>query len=524
MNFIVKLFRSLWYLLWYLFAATIVLTAAIFGFARLLLPLVDDYNRDVEKFATELVGRPIKIMSLDAEWHGFSPSLVLNNVRLLSRDGSDTILQLSRARLDFDLLATASTGQVHFRRFALSGADLSLVRQKSGQVNLAGFESSQLESNHDDDTDLILQWLLTQGEISIHARNLIYQDNKTNRKRFHFSNVSFVLRNQDDRHLIDGAIGFPEKNNQEFAFALDIVGDITSGSNWSGKIYINGTNLDITRIFGVLGTNGHRVNIGNSNFEIWTDWRHAELISLQGDLALEKVRWQSGKRFTPLLLPFLQSNNGAVDTPGTVTRDASSLTEYRNIIGRFMWDKYDEGWQLIADNFVMARDSRIWPSTQFAVHYFKDRLATKQLNFRSNMVRTEDLAPLVPILFGDYKNYASLVDRLGPKGDIKNVNFRWSETDNNFSLAARLDDIGFSPIDKLPGITGISGELRSTKEGGSVTLKSLGSEFSLPHMFRWDIPVKRLRGQVDWSIDDDQITVSSSNIDLATAHIESKAV
>ena len=77
MNFIVKLFRSLWYLLWYLFAATIVLTAAVFGLARLLLPLVDDYNRDVEKYATELVGRPIKIMSLDAEWHGFSPSLVL---------------------------------------------------------------------------------------------------------------------------------------------------------------------------------------------------------------------------------------------------------------------------------------------------------------------------------------------------------------------------------------------------------------------------------------------------------------
>lgn len=524
MNFIVKLFRSLWYLLWYLFAAAVVLTAAIFGLARLLLPVVDDYNRDVENFATELVGRPIKIMSLDAEWHGFSPSLVLNNVRLLSRDGNDTILQLSRARLDFDLLAMASTGQVHFRRFALSGADLSMVRQKSGQVNLSGFESSQLETSSEDDTEVILQWLLTQGEISIHARNLIYQDNKSNRKRYHFSNVSFVLRNQGDRHVIDGAIGFPEKNNQEFAFALDVVGDITSGSNWSGKIYISGTNLDITRIFGVLGSNGHRVNIGNSNFEIWTDWRQAELISLQGDLALEKVHWQTGKRFTPLLQPFLQTDTGAGKKSITVERAQSSVTEYRNIIGRFMWDKYDEGWQLIADNFVMARDSRIWPSTQFAVHYFKDKTASRQLNFRSNMVRTEDLAPLVPILFGKYKDYASLVERLGPEGDIKNVNFRWSETDNNFGLAARLDNIGFSSIDKLPGITGLSGELRSTKQGGSLSLKTLGSEFSLPHMFRWGIPIKRLRGQVDWSIDDEQITVSSRNIELATEHIQSKAI
>jgi len=524
MNFIVKLFRSLWYLLWYLFAATIVLTAAIFGLARLLLPLVDDYNRDVEQYATELVGRPVKIMSLDAEWHGFSPSLVLNNVRLLSRDGTDTILHLSRARLDFDLLAIASSRNIHFKRFALSGADISMVRQKSGQVNLSGFESSQLETDGDDDTTAILQWLLTQGEISLHARNLIYQDNKSNRKRYHLSNVSFVLRNQDDRHLIDGAIGFPEENNQEFAFAIDVVGDITTGSNWSGKIYISGTNLDITRIFGVLGSNGHRVNIGNSNFEIWTNWRKAELISLQGDLALEKVNWKSGQRFTPLLQPFLQNKSIAPEKSITVERDHSSVTEYRNIIGRFMWDKYDEGWQLIADNFVMARGSRIWPSTQFAVHYFKDKTAAHQFSFRSNMVRTEDLAPLVPILFGKYKDYASWIDRLEPEGDFKNVNFRWSEAENNFHIAARLDGIGFSSIDRLPGITGLSGELRSTKQGGALSLKSLGSEFSLPHMFRWDIPIKRLRGQVGWAINDEQITLSSRDIELATAHFQSKAV
>ncbi|MEJ2181158.1 MAG: AsmA-like C-terminal region-containing protein [Gammaproteobacteria bacterium] len=524
MNFLVKLFRSLWYLLWYLFAACVVLTAAIFGLVRLLLPLVDDYNKDVEQYASDLVGRPIKIMSLDAEWHGFSPSLVLNNVRLLSIDGTDTILQLSRARLDFDLLAMASTRQVQFRRFALSGADISLVRQKSGLVNLSGFESSQIETGGDEDTTAILHWLLTQGEISLHARNLVYQDNKSNRKRFHFSNVSFVLKNQAGRHLIDGAIGFSKKNNQEFAFALDLTGDITSGNNWSGKIYVNGTNLDITRIFGVLGSNGHRVNIGNSNFELWTDWRNAELISLQGDLSLEKVHWQSVKRFTPLLQPLLQGNTSIPENSITIDRDRTRVTEYRNIIGRFMWDKYDEGWQLIADNFVMARGSRIWPSTQFAVHYIKDKSASHQLNFRSNMVRTEDLAPLVPILFGSYKNYTSLVERLAPEGDIRNVNFRWSEADNNFDMAARLDNVGFSAIDKLPGITGLTGELRSTRQGGSLSLNTFEAGFSLPDMFRWDIPIKRLRGQVDWSIDDDEITVSSKNMELATAHVQSKAV
>ena len=212
MNFIVKIFKTVWYLIWYLFAAVVVLTAAVFGFARLLLPLVGDYNRDVEHYASDLAGRPIKVMSLDAEWHGFSPSLVLNNVRILNRDGNDTILNISRARLDFDLISILISQNIHFKRFALSGVDMSLVRRKTGQVSLSGFEASQLESESDDDTTAILQWLFSQGEMSIHARNLIYQDNtyqgnKVNRKRYHFSNVSLVLKNQEDRHLIDGPTG-----------------------------------------------------------------------------------------------------------------------------------------------------------------------------------------------------------------------------------------------------------------------------------------------------------------------------
>ena len=195
MSWLVKLFRGIWYLIWYLFAATVVLMAAIFGIARLLLPLVGDYNQDVEHYATQLAGRPIKIMSLDAEWHGFSPSLVLNNVRVLSQDGSNTILQLSRARLDFDLLGSALSKQVQFKRFALSGADVSLVREASGEIKLAGFESDQLGKPSEDDTAALLQWLFAQGEISLHANNLVYKDLKANAKRHAFSNVSLILKN-----------------------------------------------------------------------------------------------------------------------------------------------------------------------------------------------------------------------------------------------------------------------------------------------------------------------------------------
>ncbi|WP_455208198.1 YhdP family protein [Kaarinaea lacus] len=529
MSFLLKLFRGFWYLLWYLFAATVVLMAAIFGIARLLLPLVGDYNRDVENYATQLAGRPIKIMSLDAEWHGFSPSLVLNNVRLLSSDGSATILQLSRARLDFDLIGMAVSKQVQFKRFALVGADLSIVREKSGNINLSGFETNQLESTSGGDSTAMLHWLFSQGEISVHARNLVYQDMKTNGKRYHFSNVSFALRNRGMRHLVDGAISFPQHSDQEFIFALDIAGDLTAGANWSGKIYVSGANLDITRIFGVVGSKGHRIKVGRSNFQIWSDWQNAELVGLQGDVALENVSWKSGKKFTPLLQAFLEKNTSATTQPAVVERDYSTTIEYDNVVGRFMWDRYDEGWQFIGDKFVLARNSRIWPTTQFAVHYFKDKgyngqAASRRLDLRANLIRLEDLAPLVPVLFGSYKDYTTLVETLAPEGDIQNANFRWVEAEESFNLAARLEKVGYSPIGKVPGVRGLSGELRASKQSGSLLLKTSGAEFSSPDMFRMDIPIKSLKAQVNWLVDRDRIVLSSKDIELVTPHIESKAV
>ncbi|MCI0504738.1 MAG: TIGR02099 family protein [Gammaproteobacteria bacterium] len=529
MSFIIKLFRGFWYLLWYLFAAAVVFLAAVFATARLLLPLAGDYNQDVERFAAQITGRPVKIMSLDAEWHGFSPSLVLNNVRLLSRDGSSTILFLSRARLDFDLIGMALSQQVQFKRFALSGADFLVIREKTGQINLSGFETGQTKASDDDDTAAMLHWLFSQGEISVHARNLVYQDMQKSGKRYHFSNVTFVLKNRGKRHLIDGAISFPQHSDQEFAFAIDVAGDVISGAGWSGSMYASGANLDISRIFGVLDFRGHQVNIGKSNFQLWSEWRNAGLIGLQGDLSLETVNWRYGDGFTPLLQPLLENDKNLSQETDTAGRGGSNVIEYDNFIGRFIWDRYDEGWQLIADKFVLARNSRIWPTTQFAVHYFRekgyrDRAGSRRLDVRANLIRLEDLAPVIPVLIGDYKDYAAFIAKLAPEGDVQNANFRWLEVNADFNVAARLENISFSPTGKAPGLKGLSGELRSGKHGGSLLLKTLGAEFSMPAMFRWDIPVKRLKGQVDWLIDSEHITLSSRDLELVTPHIESKAV
>ncbi|MGD8559056.1 MAG: DUF3971 domain-containing protein, partial [Gammaproteobacteria bacterium] len=524
MNFIRKWFRRLWYLVWYLFAASVVFVAAIFGLVRLLLPLVDDYNQDIEKYATQLIDRPIKIMSLDAEWHGFSPSLVLNNVRLLSRDGSQTLIQLSRARLDFDLIGIVATGNIQFKRFALAGANLSIVRQQSGTLNLSGFESNRIESTVASERRDILQWLLTQGEINLHANNLIYRDLAGGDASYHFSNVSLVLRNQDERHLIDGTIRFPAQVDEEFDFSVDITGDVTTGDRWSATMYFVGTNIDIARMFGEFNVQGHHLSVGQSNFEIWSEWRNASLVGLQGDISLGKVAAVSEKNFTPLLQPLLVSAKNETAAETAEGEQKSFSVSYDGIIGRFKWEKYQDGWHLNADHFVLSRNKKVWPTTQLDLHYFKAVSARPRLDLRASLIRVEDLTPLLPILVGNYQNYTALSQQLSPRGDIKNVHAKWSGQNDRYQIAGRIKDVMFNPVGKVPGFRGLSGEIKLANRQGAITLDSVDSEFSYPRMFRWDIPVAKFQGEIKWRQEKDSLSVSSRNLTLNTAHARTKAV
>lgn len=526
MNFIRKWFRRLWYLVWYLFAALVVFLAAVFGLARLLLPMIDDYNQDIENYAAQLIDRPVKIMSLDAEWHGFSPSLVLNNVRLLSKDGSQALLDISRARLDFDLIEIVKTRTVQFKKFALSGANLSVVRQKTGEINLAGFEANRIEMPKEEERGLILHWLLAQGEIDLHASNLIYQDLKSGNARFHLSNVSLTLRNGQGRHLIDGAIRFPQQADQELVFSLDIRGDITQGERWAAQMYFAGANVDVKRVLGALGVRDYKVSVGQSNFQIWSDWRNASMANLQGDISLENVTVETGEQYTPLLQPLLagidideHAQQVSAENGGRVHK-----VSYDSVIGRFKWGKDASGWRLKADQFVLARDKRVWPASQFSMRYRKAANTAPRFDLRASLLRIDDLTPLVPILVGDNQKYTRYIKQLSPRGELRNINAQWLGEDHRYAIAGRVDRVSFNPIGKVPGFRGLTGEVRLDNDEGSVVLDASDGVFSYPRMFRWDIPVKRLQGLVTWRNGRDSLQISSRDMLLDTAHVKSQAV
>lgn len=520
-QFFKKLSRWLWYLLWYSLASTIILVAAVFGLIQLLLPLIGDYNQDIEKYAAGYAGRPIKIMSLDAEWHGFSPSLVLNNVRLLSKDGKETLLHVSRARLDFNLYEIARTKQVQFRRFLLSGANLSLVRLPTGEFSLVGFESNSVEQPSQDDAGGIVDWLLAQGEISIHAKNFIFRDKLKDDKRYHYSNLNVRLRNDLDRHIFDGSVEFDKESGQEFKFAADLKGDILSNNNWSGKIYVKGNNLDVSRITGPLAFQDKKILIGRSSFEIWSDWKQASLTGMQGDLLMGDLEINA--------VHHAKSSEKKIDRsvepekPRAVSIDNAQIVNYTKLEARILWDKYENGWKAHLDKVNISNNRNIWPDSQVIIHYFTDNQQKQKVNVQSSFVRVEDIAPLLRMLPLDIENYYKYIEQHQPKGDIRNINFSWEGPGDTFKLAANLDEVTVRQYEKIPSVKGLSGVLKMNRDKGSFRFDSQRSSINLPDIFRNEILFKRIEGTVNWHWDESAISVSSRDLQAATDDFQAKA-
>ena len=515
-QFLKKLLRGLWYVVWYSLATGIILIAAVFGLLRLFLPLLGDYNRDIEIYAESYAGRPVKIKSLDAEWHGFNPSLVLNNVRLLSKDGSQTLLHVSRARLDFDLYKMATTKQVHFSRFALSGANLSLVRLTTGGFALAGFESNNIESTQGGGENAAISWLLSQGQINLHAKNFIFRDQMNNNRRYLFSNLNVSLMNAGDRHMIDGSVGFAENSLEEFSFAIDLTGNIRAAGAWSGTMYANGINLNVNNIFGPVEYRGSKLQVGKSNFEIWSEWQNASLAGLQGSVSFNDVLLQSSG--ISRLLD--EENNQAAKTRRTEEKNQNSVNrmQYQSIAGRFIWNRYTNGWQVDVDRLMVRNNQKSWPRSQLSLHLITDDNSQKNLRLQTGFLRLEDVTPLIPVFLGNEDTFSQWYRRMDPKGDVNSTNLEWTGIDSHFNLTADIKNASFKAYEKLPGVEGLSGELRMNKNEGEFRFNTRHAVLSLPKVFRSEVPVDKFDGTVLWKQNDEGLLISSRDLRIKNPH------
>lgn len=487
MNLPYRILRHTWLTAWYGLALLVVLAALSLSLARLVLPVVaEKYDREIEALISELLHQPVTIGSMDAEWRGLGPRLVLREVLFFEPGGRGAVLNLERAALGFDLLSLLRHGRLGLSSVSLSGFNLILHRLPDGRISVAGMDAMP-ETGVAGAGGLDLRaWLLSQHRLEVEHANIFWIDQRRQGHVWQFNDVRFLLRNTATRHQAQGYTLLPDEVGKELAFNIDVNGNPLNGGDWDGQVFVRGVGLNLATVneeFGArLPTSG-----GTVNFRIWSAWHNAQLRQAQGELHADDLALvAAGKK--PLQL----------DHAG----------------GRFLLRHEQEQWQLDMTRFQLRREQHQWPLSDALVQWRQDgagislsRLSAGYLDIGEALLIAQHFS-LIPA------DQHEAIAASRPSGILRNFSLQLPTTAGGTQVALQTEFSGVSsrPWGQWPGVTGVTGSLVTDMH--NFKLQISGSAMSLDYPTHYAKPLfwNELDGVLYGELADDYLFLSSNEL------------
>lgn len=509
-------------LVWYGFATATVVLAAGFGVARLLLPFANEYTETIEIEASATLGQPVKIKSLDAEWHGFTPTLVLKDVEMYNKKNTDVLMRFPKIRLGLDVFDSVVLQRVMFTRFDLAGVNLFITRDVTGKFHVRGVDTDTSGDNRQAGVDF-QDWLFQQDRLSLELLNLVYIDQSASgSKVHHFSNVTVILRNSGDRHQIDGVFRFPGHLDQELLVSLDTATNPLELSDWSGKIYLSGVKIPVAQVFGMVEFHGYQLAAGTADFKVWLELKRSRVNLVQGS-------WSSSE------LAIRHGDNVA----GT-----ERILSYPVLAGQFMWRDGAEGWQVNVKEFHLKGTQGDWPATLLTVSY-QGAADKPLLGVHASFLQLDDVHGWIDYFQAELPaDVLSMLRQWKVSGQLKNVFLQTAYRDQTkVELDLQLQDVGIHLTEAGLDIRGLSGHLHFADNVGTFFMdgklidkklmdeklmdgkatNGTATELSYPAVFSNRLNLGQLSGRVRWelrpgglSLSSDDLSVENSDFHLKT--------
>ncbi len=491
---------------WALTAITIIVIALLVTSARILLPYLGTFHQQIEETISRAVGATVKVRSINAAWHGAGPQLKMHGVQVLS--GDTELLHFESGSVGFNLWHSLYDRALQIENLVVSDVELVITRDENGKISVAGFEaaSSQHDSEEEqaqrqlEDEQALLRWFFSQSRMVIESSDVTWHDLKEGGRELHFSNVAFEIRNQGDRHQLDGSAQLPLEFGRTLSFALDIESDLQSDQAWNAQGYVEGAGLQLAQWLEGQALAGVRVDNGLVETRLWLEWRNAVIQRAEGELSVRQL----------LLTPIM-----AVDEAGGRIPMKVDL-----VSGSYTWKRQKRDWSLTIDNFMLGRDNRMWPPSQLSVAR-SDRLEGEQaIEARLGYARIDDLSAFLMMSDVVNEKQRQQLQAFAPSGELRGgyLHFRdpsrEEKQDYHYVVASGFDGLGVNAVGKLPGGQGIDGRVRFDNNGGYLALDSVNASVSIPKLFRAPLAMTTLVGDVYWQQAADKWQLESRSLQL----------
>jgi uncharacterized protein YhdP len=435
------------------------------------------------------VGAPVTIGNIRAALNGFSPELGLYQLHI-APDNKQTAAELGEIHIGIDLFALFSKSWIESLKVSLVRAKLSITRLKSGQIEIAG-----LPSNPDDEEP---RWLMQGRQYKLINSEIEWQDKKHNTDKIQFKHVNIILNNQHSRHKVLIQAMLPKNLGTTLDIKMDFTGDVFTFKNMSGKLFVQGVNIN----FSQLPTEGLPFDVavvrGRGDFSLWSTWQETKMVSLSGSMQIKDTLLQD-------------------------TKEQQKKLQLESVNLNFKLQKKN-GWQLAIENSELNSHDIAVSVPALAVSW--------QKNDQGEWVK---LAVSVPYL--DLGNISKIIDQnsllpeairspaeaLALDGVLSQLQIYTDIEAKKFSVEAELNKLSFKPYKGVPGVQNLALSLQGTEAIGKISLKSEELEVNFHELFREPLSFKQVKGDVFWQQQINWWQLSSSAVQLNTEDIKTKS-
>ncbi|MBA6297620.1 TIGR02099 family protein [Colwellia sp. MB02u-9] len=453
---------------------------------RLFLPYAHNYRQAVEDYLNNSYKSNISIGSLSMGWGQLGPTLITQQVELLSNDKSKIYLDSLAVELDF--WRSMRSGKLVTQNFVISGAEL--VFEQAALANSA----AEISTNEADNKDLITSLssiLLEQiSRFSIRDSHVLYHT-LSGVRAFTINELFWV--NENNQHRANGTIIVDGLSSNNLKVLLDFQGP--RFDQLSGQAYLEANDIDITpwlgKLLAIKDANTHSA----INFSAWLKLNTGKPEFIQVALGDNEITWQhQGK-----------------------------AQKFEIIGGDFQIKILDElVFNLASSPLTVKRNGRETNKISLMA-----KVNGTHINGYINAIELASFAGVSPLLVDDVGLEKLLLD-LDPEGRVEEIHFR--STADNFAITAAFSDVDSHFSQGIPGIDNVSGELVYANNQLQISLSAVDGALDFDKHFKYPIPYTRLTSLInakfsadDWQFSVENIEFNSPQLSLS-ADVKIKSV
>ena len=424
------------------------LVAVGVGAFVLLVRQLPNYQGEIQSWVTAELGLALDYTQLDAAWGWRGPELEFHDVRVRTAGDAAPFLTARSASVGLNALDLAfrlATGrQLAVDRLTFDGTELTLVRGDDGGYRLQGAPAQAAREQ---------AAVQVPPDIDVLVRNsrVLYLD-AARSVAWDFQDVAGGLRRVDDVLTIEARATPPANfaDHIEVTVQASVTDDGDTArftGDWRLSADLDGVDLAVAaRLFPPSAV---APQTGRGDVALWLNWQQGALAGGTVDLALADVT--------------LQSELGAVDS------------RFERIALAGNWQRTSDTWNFALRDVAVTRSNRAWPEAATVdIDVVRDADGVQHFALRSSFLRLEDLTPFfAPLpesrLLGSWFT-------LAPRGDLRAVDLaltRGSDDGIEYSVAAEFAELGLAKFEDLPGMTGITGQVRADVARGTARAREL---------------------------------------------------